>query len=190
MTGQLHGRPLGGSLEFVGYDPAWPARFAVQRDRLAAALGPVALRIDHVGSTAVPGLAAKNVIDIQVVVADQADLDSYRPAVESTGVGLRYQEAEWSMFRPVDAPRSHHVHVTSAGSRRERVQLLFVDYLRAHDRRRDAYAALKADLAVRFADDRVGYGQAKTAFITGTLRRAEAWATATGWPVPGVVRRA
>jgi DNA-3-methyladenine glycosylase I len=186
--GELHGGSLGDGLDLVGYDPGWPGRFARYRDALAAALGPVVLRIDHIGSTAVPGLTAKNVIDVQVVVADDADIPSYRPAVESTGLSLRYREPGWSMFRPALPPRTHHVHVTSAGSARERVQLLFVDYLRAHDARRDAYAALKADLAERYHDDRLGYTAAKTAFVTETLRLAERWATATGWRVPGVMQ--
>jgi GrpB-like predicted nucleotidyltransferase (UPF0157 family) len=96
---------------------------------------------------------------------------------------LRYREPEsaWSFFRPMQPPRTHHVHVTSAGSRRERSQLLFVDYLRHHPSQRDAYAALKQDLAVRHAEDRIGYTDAKTAFITQTLRLAEAWADAARW---------
>lgn len=183
--GELHGTELGGTLELVPYDPGWPDRFVALRDRLAAALGPVARRIDHIGSTAVPGLAAKDVIDIQVAVPDQADLDAYRGPIESTGIGLRLREPEWSMFRPMAPPRTHHVHVTSAGSARERAQLLFVAYLRADAASRDAYAALKTDLAARFASDRLAFTEAKTGFVTETLRRAEGWAVATGWRVPG-----
>jgi DNA-3-methyladenine glycosylase I len=185
--GHLHGDSLGGGLDFVGYDPTWPDRFIRHRDQLAAALGPAALRIDHIGSTAVPGLAAKDVIDVQVVVADDADLGAYRPAVESTGIVLRYREDGWSMFRPAVPPRTHHVHVTSAGSPRERTQLLFVDYLRAHDERRDAYAALKAELVARVGDDRLAYTAAKTDFVEATLKLAEEWAAATGWRVPRVM---
>jgi DNA-3-methyladenine glycosylase I len=184
--GRLYGSSLGGPLDLVPYDPAWPARFVALRDRLAVALGPVGLRIDHIGSTAVPGLAAKDVIDIQVIVADESDSGSYRPRLESDGVGLRYQEPGWSFFRPMEPPRIFHVHVTGSGSDRERAQLLFVDYLRAHGEHRDAYAALKAELADRFPDDRVAYSMAKTAFIVETLRRAETWAAATGWQVPPV----
>jgi GrpB-like predicted nucleotidyltransferase (UPF0157 family) len=134
----------------------------------------------------VPGLAAKDVIDIQVIVADEADEGGYRAAMESTGVGLRYREprSSWSFFRPMQPPRTRHVHVTSAGSARERAQLLFVDYLRSNPLRRDAYATLKRRLAVELADDRIGYTDAKTAFVTDTLHLAEQWAADRGWTVP------
>jgi GrpB-like predicted nucleotidyltransferase (UPF0157 family) len=189
MIGQMHGTPLGGDLDLVDYNPAWPQRFVLLREQLAAELGSAALRIDHIGSTAVPGLAAKDVIDIQVIVADEADEGSYRAAVESTGVELRYRETQssWSFFRPMQPPRTRHVHVTSAGSARERAQLLFVDYLRSNAPHRDAYAALKRRLAVEFADDRIGYTDAKTTFVTDTLHLAEQWAAACGWAVPRAI---
>jgi GrpB-like predicted nucleotidyltransferase (UPF0157 family) len=187
MTGAgMTGSPLAGALDTVDYDPRWPARFAYYRDELADILGPVALRIDHIGSTAVPGLAAKDVVDLQVVVADETDQDSYRPGIESTGLVLGYRDASvsWSFFRPAEGPRLRHVHVTSAGSPRERIQLLFVEFLRGNDRVRDAYARLKRRLAVEYADDRLGYAEAKTAFIVDMLDRAERWAHAVGWRVP------
>jgi GrpB-like predicted nucleotidyltransferase (UPF0157 family) len=178
--------PLGGALDMVEYDPRWPARFAYYRDELVDILGPVALRIDHIGSTAVPGLAAKDVVDLQVVVADENDVDSYRPGIESTGVVLGYRDASvsWSFFRPPVPPRLRHVHVTSAGSERERVQLLFVEFMRNDQRVRDDYAELKWRLAERYANDRLGYTEVKTAFIVDMLRRAERWAARIGWMVP------
>jgi GrpB-like predicted nucleotidyltransferase (UPF0157 family) len=178
--------PLAGALDMVDYDPRWPARFAYYRDELADILGPTPLRIDHIGSTAVPGLAAKDVVDLQVVVADENDVDSYRPGIESTGLVLGYRDASlsWSFFRPPVPPRLRHVHVTSAGSERERVQLLFVEYMRSDDRVRDDYARLKRRLAVRYPADRLGYAKAKTAFIIDMLDRAERWAAKIGWMVP------
>ncbi|GAA2610640.1 hypothetical protein GCM10010399_46910 [Dactylosporangium fulvum] len=175
----------GGPLDLVDYDQSWPAKFAYYRDELADALGPVALRIEHIGSTAVPGLAAKNVIDILVVVADEHDQEVYRPGVESTGMALAHRDAaaRWSFFRPATPPRTRHVHVTSSGSSHERVQLLFVDFLRAHDLAVDAYAQVKRRLAIRFADDREGYTRAKTDFIFDMLDRAEQWADQYGWTV-------
>ena len=89
---ELHGDPGGDPVEVVPYDPAWPDAFAAWRDRLAAALGPATRRIEHVGSTAVPGLAAKPVIDIQVGVADVADEAAFRPALEGLGLALRARE--------------------------------------------------------------------------------------------------
>lgn len=178
-------RRLRGPLDLVDYDQGWPAKFAYYRDELADALGPVALRIEHIGSTAVPGLAAKNVIDILVVVADEHDREGYRAAVESTGMALAHRDpaASWSFYRPAAPPRTRHVHVTSRGSSHERVQLLFVDFLRNHDLAADAYAQVKRRLAIRFADDRERYTRAKTEFIFDMLDRAEQWADQTGWTV-------
>ena len=178
--------PLAGPPETVDYDPRWPARFAYYRDELADALGAVALRIDHIGSTAVPGLPAKDVVDLQVVVPDETDQASYRPAIESTGLVLSYRDASvsWSFFRPPMPPRLRHVHVTSAGSPRERIQLLFVEYLRSNESAREAYAEVKYRLAAQFPADRIAFNEAKTAFIVEMLDRAERWAGAVGWMVP------
>lgn len=172
-----------GPLDLVEYDATWPARFAYYRDELADVLGPVALSIEHIGSTAVPGLAAKNVVDILVVVPDENDQASYLPAIESTGMVLSYRDANatWSFFRPAAPPRNRHVHVTSKGSSRERVQLLFVDFLRDHPFAAEAYAAVKRRLAVRFADNREAYTRAKTDFIVDMLDRAEQWASEVDW---------
>jgi GrpB-like predicted nucleotidyltransferase (UPF0157 family) len=172
-----------GPLDLVEYDESWPARFTYYRDELADVLGPVALRIEHIGSTAVPGLAAKNVVDILVVVEDENDQDSYLAAIESTGLVLNYRDASvmWSFFRPATPPRNRHVHVTSKGSSHERVQLLFVDFLRDHSFAAEAYAQVKRRLAVRFADSREGYTRAKTDFIVDMLDRAEQWASEVNW---------
>jgi GrpB-like predicted nucleotidyltransferase (UPF0157 family) len=164
----------------VDYDPDWPGRFVTLRDQLAAALGPIALRIDHVGSTAVPGLAAKPVIDIQIGVADPDDAVGYREPLESLGLRVHHQEPGWKVFRPAGA-RICHVHVLRVGSAHDREHRLFAAYLRADSKRREAYAALKRDLADRFGQDRDGYTLAKTLFVTGTLALAEAWAAETGW---------
>ena len=183
LPGTLFGTGLGGDVEIVPYDPAWSTRFAEYREQLRAALGSVALRIDHVGSTAVPGLPAKPVIDIQVAVADLSDEPAYRGPLEALGLALRYREPGWWFFRPPAPPRTHHVHITEAGSARERLQLLFVAYLRHDPARRDAYAAVKHELAERYRDDRIAYTEAKTEFIRETLEVAEEWACSSGWTV-------
>jgi GrpB-like predicted nucleotidyltransferase (UPF0157 family) len=174
-----------GPLELVEYDSTWPARFAYYRDELSDALGPVATRIEHIGSTAVPGLAAKNVVDILVVVENENDQHIYLPAIESTGMVLNYRDASvsWSFFRPATPPRNRHVHVTSKGSSHERVLLLFVDFLRTHSFAADAYAKVKRRLAVRFPDNREAYTRAKTDFVVDMLDRAEQWAAETDWTV-------
>ena len=164
------------------HDPSWAARFESIRVELLVALGSVARRIDHVGSTAVPGLPAKPVIDVQVSVADvDREEPRYRPPLERLGLALRYREADWAYFRTRVLPRTHHVHVVTAGGRGEREQLLFVAFLREHHERRDAYAALKYELAERFRRDRMGYTEAKAPFIKAALALAEEWAAATRW---------
>ena len=86
---ELHGEPGGDPVEVVPYDPAWPAAFAAWRDCLTAALGATARRVEHIGSTAVPGLAAKPVLDIQVAVPEVTDEMAFRPALEGLGLPLR-----------------------------------------------------------------------------------------------------
>jgi GrpB-like predicted nucleotidyltransferase (UPF0157 family) len=178
---ELIGSSPGDPIRVVAYDPAWPGRFRSWRDRLAGALGPAALRIDHVGSTAIPGLPAKPVIDVQVSVADVEDEDAYVAAVEAVGVPLRMREAGHRYFRP--ETREVQVHVCAAGGPWERDHLLFRDFLRARPDMRDDYAALKLALAERFGDDRLAYNDAKTAFILDVVARAGDWAQATGWEV-------
>jgi GrpB-like predicted nucleotidyltransferase (UPF0157 family) len=163
-------------IEVVPYDPAWPASFAVWRDRLQAELGPASLRIDHVGSTAVPGLPAKPVIDIHVGVADVENEPSYVPAIERCGVALRSREVGHRYFRPAgDRPRDVQVHVTRAGSDWQRSHLLFRDFLRSDAATREAYGSLKTELAWRYREDRIAYNEAKTNFILDTMERVREW---------------
>jgi len=170
------------SVEVVSYDPSWPVRYEQMRSRLAHVLGPTAARIEHVGSTAVPGLAAKPVVDIQVSVGDLDAETAYRPAIESLGFGLRYRKEDWRYFRPVPGiPRDFQVHVCQTGSKWERRHLLFRDYMRTHPDRAAEYGALKRDLAPQFGLDRVGYTDAKAPFIDAALRDAEKWASEVGW---------
>jgi GrpB-like predicted nucleotidyltransferase (UPF0157 family) len=176
-------------LKVVDYDPAWPGQYARWHERLAAALGASALRIEHVGSTAVPGLAAKPVIDVQVSVAALADESGYVPPLAAAGVQLRSRDDLHRFFRPgADKPRDVHVHVCSAGSEWEREHLLFRDFLRAHPAAAGAYADAKGAAAGTWRDDRWAYTEAKTGIVLDTLESAERWARATGWtpaPRPG-----
>ncbi len=169
----------------VEYDERWPAEFAAWRRRLDEALGPVAVSIEHVGSTAVPGLAAKPIIDIQVSVRDVEDEVAYVPAVDRTGVPLRASEPGHRYFRPAgQEPRTVQIHVCDAGSRWERDHLLFRDYLRADSVVRASYARLKRDLAERYRDDRLAYTDAKSTFILDTLASAKDWSARVRWRLP------
>jgi GrpB-like predicted nucleotidyltransferase (UPF0157 family) len=154
------------------YDPRWPIEFERERDRIAAALGPAALRIEHNGSTAVPGLAAKPVIDIQVSVASLQPMAAYAPALVDLGyIHVPHDDDALCPFfhRPAKWPHTHHVHVVEAGGDEEQRTLVFRDYLRAHREAALEYAALKERLAREFSGDdfasREGYAAAKTGFI-------------------------
>lgn len=153
------------------------ASFAAWRERLRRVLGEAARRIEHVGSTAVPGLAAKPIIDAQVSVRDAEDEGSYVPAIEDIGVLLRLRKPGHRYFRPAgNQPRTIHIHVCNVGSGWEREHLLFRDYLRTDAKARASYARLKWKLTERYRDDRLAYTEAKTGFILDTLDEAEAWA--------------
>ena len=169
-------------IEIVAYDPDWPARFQSWRDRLAGVLGDAALRIEHVGSTAIPDLPAKPVIDILVTVPDPDREASYVPAIESLRIQLRSRDDLHRYFRPFSGnPRDVQVHVCAAGSSWERRHLLFRDYLRTNESARQAYLAAKLEAAQHWRDDRIAYADAKTDVINRLIARAEIWAIETGW---------
>jgi GrpB-like predicted nucleotidyltransferase (UPF0157 family) len=172
----------GEPIEVVAYDPEWTTRFETWRATLAEVLGDSAVRIEHVGSTAVPGLDAKPIVDVQISVARLDDEDTYVSPIESVGLQLRTRDAERRFFRPSpDRPRDIHVHVCEVGSEWEREHLLFRDYLRAHPADCRAYAANKRAAAVHWRDDRIAYTDAKSEVILPVLERAQEWARATGW---------
>jgi GrpB-like predicted nucleotidyltransferase (UPF0157 family) len=171
-------------VEVVACDPSWPARYERWRDRLDGALEDTALRIEHVGSTAVPGLPAKPTIDIQISVADLDDESRYVAQIEPAGVQLRSRDALHRFFRPfAGRPRDVHVHVCQAGSDWEREHLLFRDYLRSHADAGNAYARVKQEAARLWLDDRIAYTEAKTGVILDLLDSAETWARANSWTV-------
>lgn len=168
-------------IQLAPYDPRWPARYDAWKARLQGALEASARRIDHVGSTAVPGMPAKPVIDIQVSVGDLFDEATYAPAIESLGVQLRSRDDEHRFFRPfADRPRNVHIHVCNTGSRWERRHLLFVAFLRADAAARDAYLKMKQAAAARWSDDRIAYTEAKDEIIGEILTRAELWEAQAG----------
>lgn len=132
---------------------AWSAEIG---DALAATRA----RVEHVGSTAVPGLPAKPVIDLQVSVPDVDDEPAYRPALESLGLVLRAREPWHRFFRPpAGQPRTVHVHICTHGSDWEREHLLFRDHLRRHPETAASYADLKRHLAQELGHDRLAYAE-------------------------------
>jgi GrpB-like predicted nucleotidyltransferase (UPF0157 family) len=161
----------------VPYDQSWPGRYAGWEARLSAQLGNAGQRIEHVGSTSVPGLAAKPVIDIQVSMPDLAAEGFYTAPLERAGVQLRYRDDQHRFFRPFPGrPWDVHVHVCAAGSRWERRHLLFRDYLRVSAEARAAYVEVKFAASRLWHGDRVGYNAAKTQVILDIMEKAETWA--------------
>jgi GrpB-like predicted nucleotidyltransferase (UPF0157 family) len=155
----------------VAYDPGWPAAFERLRDRAAAAVGELAVAIEHVGSTAVPGLAAKPVIDLVVVVAphDVAGAIARLEGVGYTCLGNLGVEGRDAFQVPAGEER-HHLYVSPTDSEELRAQLAFRDALRASPKLAADYEALKRELAKRFRDDRGAYTEAKTDFVTRASR--------------------
>jgi 16S rRNA processing protein RimM len=156
-------------IEVVDYDPSWPARFEAEAERLSAALGDVAVRIEHVGSTSVPGLAAKPTIDIQLSVVSFEPAEPYRQPLERLGYEF-VADAEFPEHRffgwPWRAqPRQVNLHVCEVGSEWERRHPAFRDRLRADPVARDDYARLKRALALEHGNDVESYAEAKTDFI-------------------------
>jgi len=161
------------------YDPAWALRFERERSRVGEALAGKALAIEHVGSTSVPGLAAKPIIDICLVVADSADEDAYVPDLARAGYELRVREPDWHehrMLRP--ASRDVHLHVFTAGSTEIDRMLLFRDRLRANGEDRARYEAAKRSLAARDWPTMQDYADAKSPVVGEIMARAVGPATA------------
>lgn len=154
-------------IEIVAHRPAWAELYENEAVRLRQGLGPTALRIEHVGSTAVPGLAAKNIVDIQISVASLRDGQLFASQLEALGyVDVPDDEPAHRFFKLVDEAghRLVHIHVCAIGSEWERRHIFFRDYLRKHPETVREYEDLKKKLASRF-DDINEYADAKTDFI-------------------------
>jgi GrpB-like predicted nucleotidyltransferase (UPF0157 family) len=167
--------PLEGRVLLVDYDPAWPALFRREAARIGAALGDRALRIEHIGSTAVPGLPAKPIVDVLLVVADSASEQAYLPALVDAGYILRIREPAWYEHRLFKGPDTDvNLHVFSAGCPEIERHLLFRDRLRGNAGDRDLYARTKRELARRDWQYTQQYADAKTAVIAEIVARARA----------------
>jgi GrpB-like predicted nucleotidyltransferase (UPF0157 family) len=172
-------------LEIKPYDPRWVADFEQERARLAEAFGTLAVRIEHNGSTSVPGLSAKPVIDIQISVRRLRPIDLYEGRLAELGyVHVPDADDAFAPFfhRPETWPHTHHIHVVAAEGEEERKTLAFRDYLRHHDAVAREYEALKKDLARRYSsshfETRQAYAEAKGDFIKRITRQA----LAEGYP--------
>jgi GrpB-like predicted nucleotidyltransferase (UPF0157 family) len=155
------------------YDPAWPSRFAELEARIGSALGDGAHAIEHIGSTSVPHLAAKPVIDVLVVVPDVEEEHSYGTALQDEGFVLRVREAGHRMFRTPD--RDVHIHVYSSGDQAITDYLDLRDWLRVDRSDRALYEDVKRALTQRPWSDMNDYADAKSDVIQQMLGRARAW---------------
>ena len=185
-------------IEILPYQPRWHDELRAVADALRAALGGLALRIDHIGSTAVPGLGAEDVVDVQVTVAELAPAEALLAAFAAGGYQLRgprsdhrpigdtRAEAEWQKLylREPEGGRRSHIHVRQAGRANQRYALLFRDYLRADAHAAAAYEQAKRVLARLHPFDIDAYLEVKDPICDLIMGAAERWATATAW-APG-----
>jgi GrpB-like predicted nucleotidyltransferase (UPF0157 family) len=165
--------PHNDTVELAPYDPHWPSRFAMLAERIRAALDERVFLLEHVGSTSVPGLCAKPVIDIVLAVPDSADEPSYVPALEAAGFRLRIREPDWFAHRCFECLEvKGNLHVFTAGCEEIARMLRFRDWLRAHDEDRRAYEDEKRELAARKWKHVQDYADAKTGIVHEILARA------------------
>ncbi len=165
---------LTGLIEIHEYDPEWPALYAREESRIRANLGNRVVRIEHAGSTSVPGLPAKPIIDIVLEVPDSSDEDSYATDLEAAGYPLSIREPEWFEHRVFKGPDTNvNLHVFSAGCEETDRMLLFRDWLRENTSDRERYAAAKRELAAQDWTYVQQYADAKTAVVREIMARAE-----------------
>ncbi len=173
LAARVNGPPTSGPIVIADYDPAWPHLYARESERIRGALGDCIVRLEHVGSTSVPGLAAKPLIDILLVVPDSADEPSYVRPLEAAGYVLRVREPNWQEHRVFKGPDTNvNLHVFSPGSPEIDRMLRFRDWLRTHDDDRALYERTKRDLAAQNWKYVQNYADAKTGVVEEILARA------------------
>jgi GrpB-like predicted nucleotidyltransferase (UPF0157 family) len=176
-----------GPVIVVDYDPRWPDVFRLLRAAVAEVLGDLAVTVEHVGSTAVPGLAAKPIIDIDVEVPSVADIPRAIERLAILGyvhrgdLGIPGREA---FTAPAEKPM-HHLYVCALGNEELLRHRLFRDYLLTHPDDARAYGELKKAAAARFGEDRAGYNEAKTQFVEAVLARARLREMSSDLAAPG-----
>ena len=180
----VEGRTPDWLVAVVTPDRRWPERFAQAAATLRRVL-PEALMVEHIGSTAVPGLVAKDTIDVLVVIPDLGIVRERAPALAVAGFDLRLgasvtRDDHLFLRRVVDQHRTHHVHVLLPSSPEVGDYLVFRDYLRSHPEVAAAYGEAKVRLATEHGDDRMGYVRAKPAVVEPLMTDARAWAVAVG----------
>jgi GrpB-like predicted nucleotidyltransferase (UPF0157 family) len=182
-------------IEIIPYQPRWRDEFLEIGGRIRAALSDLALRVDHIGSTSVPDLAAKDIIDVQVTLPNFEHLDEIRKCLEGAGFEFRFfgiydhapagwdtTDREWekAFFREGAGQRRVNLHIRAQGRANQRYALLFRDFLRAAPKVSAGYAAVKMQLA-KYLDDITPYVEIKDPVVDIIIAQAEEWAERTGW---------
>jgi GrpB-like predicted nucleotidyltransferase (UPF0157 family) len=171
-------KPLTERIVLVDYDPEWPRLFERDAARVRAILGSQVLRLEHTGSTSVPGLAAKPIIDMTLEIPDSSDESRYVPRMEKAGYILRIREPGWYEHRLFKGPDTNiNLHVFSAGCPEVARMVLFRDWLREHAEDRQFYQRTKRDLASRDWKYVQNYADAKSAVVAKVMARAQAWSS-------------
>lgn len=179
-------RPHSGPVELAEYDLRWPELFEQASQKIRSALGSRLLQIEHVGSTSVPGLAAKPQIDVLVVVAASADEPEYAPALEAVGYVLRIREPDWHQHRLLHgSDPAMNIHVFSAGCSEIERMLRFRDWLRGNEADRRLYERTKRELSARNWKYVQNYADAKSAVVEEILARAAGRAQPAATPDKG-----
>ena len=182
QTEWIGGRPRHDApITLVPYDPAWPGLFDREAARIRAALGPDVLQLEHTGSTSVPGLAAKPIIDITLVVPDSAEEDAYVPALAAAGYRLAIREPGWFEHRLLrGSDPSVNLHTFSRGCPEVERMVRFRDRLRTNNADRDLYQRTKRELAAREWGYVQDYADAKGEVVEAILARAATAAASSG----------
>jgi GrpB-like predicted nucleotidyltransferase (UPF0157 family) len=167
------------AVRIVDYDRAWPVMAEQELRRIAKAVGDVAVRLEHVGSTAVSGLAAKPIVDLQLSVASLQPRERYVAPLERLGYlfAPAPESPAYHFFaKPPERPRAYHLHVCETGSEHEFRHVVVRDFLRSHPDEAARYAALKREVVARHPQDRLAYIDGKDEYVTALEERAVSWA--------------
>ncbi|MGH2465410.1 MAG: GrpB family protein [Candidatus Limnocylindrales bacterium] len=166
---------LDGTVTLVEYDPRWPLLFGREDRRIRDALGVTVVQLEHTGSTAVPGLAAKPIVDMLLVVGNSSEEAAYLPPLVAAGYRLVIREPEWHEHRLFKGPDTNvNLHVLSSGSPEIERILAFRDWLRSHDDDRQRYEATKRELAARKWAYIQNYADAKSEVVESIIAKAHA----------------
>ena len=165
------------------YNPKWAEMFEILRTKLIHHVGGQVIRVDHIGSTAVPELAAKPVIDVQISIIDFHSMEDLKTGMKLMGFVFREDNPDLTKryFREAVGMERTHIHVREKGSWSEQFNLLFRDYLRTHEQDRNEYAAIKYQLAQEHRTDRERYVEGKTDIVWAIMKKANRWSQAIGW---------